>query len=172
MASKKVFDTLASGIYHHHRKILLAAVILLFISGFFASRIVIEVHLAGMLPEEKPQVEEFNRIIADFYAASRIFVVIEGENEGELTRAAAELAPILAEVDNVRRVDYRIDTDFIKRHALLLRDEDELRASFVLFSRLELLPFLRTANLMLEKGVIENEERFRTLEEELSVTRT
>ncbi|MCL0074124.1 MMPL family transporter [Dehalococcoidia bacterium] len=171
MARKKVFDTLASGIYRHHRKILLAAVILLFISGFFASRIVMQVHLAGMLPEEKPQVEEFNRIIADFYAASRIFVVIEGENEGELTRAAAELAPILAEVDNVRRVDYRIDTDFIKRHALLLRDEDELRASFVLFSRLELLPFLRTANLMLEKGVIENEERFRTLEEEFMVIR-
>jgi len=171
MARKKVFDTLASGIYHHHRKILLAAVILLFISGFFASKIVMKVHFAEMLPEGEPQVEEFNRIITDFYAASSIFIVIEGENEEELVRAAADLAPILAEIDNVRRVDYRLDTDFIKSYGFLLRDEEALTASILRFSRLELLPFLRTTNMMLEIGIIGNVERFRTLEEEFMVIR-
>jgi predicted RND superfamily exporter protein len=169
MDRKKVVDILASGIYHHHRKILLAAVILLFISGFFASRIVMVVHFAEMLPEGEPQVEEFNRIITDFYAGSLIFVAIEGGSEDKLAEAAAELAPILGQVHNVRRVDYRIDTDFIKRYGLLLEGEDALAASMRLFSRLDLLWLLWNTNIMLERGIIEDEERFKTIEEEFMV---
>ena len=53
-----------------------------------------------------------------------------------------------------------------------MQDEEGLKGSFTLFSRLELLPFLHTANTMFEKGIIENEERFGTAEEELMTIQT
>ena len=109
----KIFDSLSHIICSHYRKVLLVAFAMLLISGFFAERIQMQLHFSDLLPEGLPQVEEFNQIITDFHSASAIFIGIEGENREELVQSAEELAPILAELDNVHRVDYRVDTDFI-----------------------------------------------------------
>ncbi len=163
----KIFDSLSHIICSHYRKVLLVAFAMLLISGFFAERIQMQLHFSDLLPEGLPQVEEFNQIITDFHSASAIFIGIEGENREELVQSAEELAPILAELDNVRRVDYRVDTDFIRRHAFLLQEEDDLNNSVEIFSNLELLPLLRAINDNFEEEVIGDEDRFATAKDEL-----
>lgn len=168
----KIFDWLSHFICLHYKKILLVAFAILLVSGFFASRIIMKVHFADMLPAEIPQVAEFRRIITDFHSASSIFIGIEGEDKEEIVRAAEEIAPILAPLNNVRRIDYRVDTDFIRRHGFLLQEEDDLKNSVEIFSNLELLPLLRAINDNFEEEVIGDEERFATAEDELAAIRT
>jgi predicted RND superfamily exporter protein len=164
----KIFDRLTHLICLHYKKVLLVAFVMLLVSGFFASRIKIQVQFSDMLPAEIPQVAEFNRIITDFHSASAIFVGIEGEDEKELVQAAEELVPILAGLKNVRRVDYQVDTDFIRRHGFLLQEEEDLKNSIEIFSNIELLPLLRSINNNFEEEIIGDEERFATAEDELT----
>ena len=168
----KIFDGIAHFICLHYKKVLLVALMMLLVSGFFASRIIMKVHFADMLPAGIPQVAEFRRIITDFHSASSIFVGIEGEDKEELVRAAEEITPTLTQLDNVRRVDYRVNTDFIRRHGFLLQEEkDDLIDSLEIFSNLELLPLLRAMNDNFEDEVIGDEDRFATAEDELAAIR-
>ena len=164
----KIFARLSESICFHYGKILLMALAMLLISGFFAGRLEMQLHFSDLLPQGLPQVAEFDRIITDFHSASAIFIGVEGEDEGELVRVAEELAPILAGLDNVRRVDYRVDTDFIRRHAFLLQEEeDDLINSLEIFSNLELLPLLRAVNDNFEEEIIGDQDRFATAQDEL-----
>ena len=79
------------------------------------------------MPRDNPMVVEFDRILNEYSSTSNILLVIEGDY-GEMTRFADEIAPEIESLDSyIKNVTYRTDEAFIRRHGLMLLEENELK---------------------------------------------
>ncbi len=66
----------------------------------------------------------------------------------------------------VKRVDYKINTDFLKHHSLMLTKEENLKNFFPVFTDPNLLPLIRHINDSMEKEYSGREESISTREKE------
>jgi len=131
---------------------------------------------SDMLPKGDPRTVEFDRILEEFQSASSIIVVVQGEEE-DIKAFADDLAPRLLKpltipgkdkepIIYARRVDYRSDLDFIKKHGFMLMKADELKNLKDIFQEPGLTGLLTNINNSFEKEFIQPEESISSREEE------
>ncbi|MFQ6039744.1 MAG: RND family transporter, partial [Candidatus Poribacteria bacterium] len=101
-----------------------------------------------------------------------IIVVVQGE-EDRIKAYAEAVVPKIKEVIDpkdgkpyVKRVDYKLETDFIKEHGLMLIKADDLKNMKDVFKRANLVPLLTNINNSFEKEYVGREESISTREKE------
>ena len=101
---------------NHPGKVIIAAILITAIAIFLAKDLYISMLWSDLLPGNDPQVKEFEKILEEYDSASNSIVVINGP-EQSIKRFADELAPHLRDLeDDVKRVTYKIEKDFILDH--------------------------------------------------------
>ncbi|KAA3609287.1 MAG: multidrug RND transporter [Calditrichaeota bacterium] len=145
---------------------LLIALIFTFIAAGLASNLELTMHFKNLMPQSHLMVKEFNQVIDDYSTASMIIIAAKGQ-EGDLKEFADEIAGKVASLDKyVKRVDYKIERNFILEHGLKLQKEKDLKNSQDLYKNLGLLPWLRHLNENFEKTWVQDEASISTKEKE------
>lgn len=142
------------------------ALVATLIAAAFASRLELKMQFKNMMPQSHPTVKEYDRIVNQYSSASSLIVVVRGK-EDEIKSFADELAPRLrAMKDFVRRVDYKVDTAFVRRHGFMLVKAKDLKNMQNQFADLGLLPFLTHLNDSFEKTYVADNESISNSEKE------
>ena len=162
--------------------------------GAMAGQLKMNMNLTGLLPQDDPMVEEFNKIYHHFDGANTVFIVVKGDTK-KMIAYAERISPIILELESwiesngseqvkeshfklqssaaekgrkayYQRVDYKQAVDFIKNHGLMLIPEEELTNIEELFYDSNLLPFLINLNNSLEKEYIQSNIKLSTMQKE------
>lgn len=160
---------------HPWRMTVIVTVITLILAGF-ASRLTVTMRWSDLLPSEDPKTIEYDKILKDFNSASSIVVLAEGE-ESRIEEFADVLKPRLMEASYLskdgsesnkffQRVDYKRETNFLKKHTLMLIDEDDLENTKDIFTNPNLIPFITNLNNSMEKEYVGRQESISTREKE------
>ncbi|MGD8537563.1 MAG: MMPL family transporter [Candidatus Aminicenantes bacterium] len=154
-------------------RMLLIVFLLTLLFGFFAGHLKVTMRWSDLLPSKDRRTIEFNKIIDEFVSATSLVVVVQGE-EKRIKEFADILAPrILETVDTnnngenlFRRVDYKTEIDFLKKHGLILIKEEDLRNLKDIFMDPNLTGLLVNLNNSMEKEYVGQEESISTREKE------
>ena len=177
-------------------------------------QISVTMRTSDLLPEEDPNVVQFNKIVEEFNTSTNLVVVVQGEEE-QIKRFADRLAPqIEALYDNeqnsffeqeinrldkelralkaadaeeeqiakiqedltyyrkrinfkiFQRVEYKAEIDFLRDHALMLVDEEDLPNTKDIFTSPNLTALITNLNNSMEKEYVGREESISTREKE------
>jgi hypothetical protein len=161
----KVFERLSHWATQHTWRMLLAILAVTLIALALGSRLRISTRWEDLLPENDPIADEFSEIIKQYDSASSIIVVVQGD-EDRIKRFADEVAGPISKVKGVKRVTYKLDVDFIRKHGFMLARRKDLLEFKEMFADLSLELFLTKLNDNFEKTYIysEDEERLSTKE--------
>lgn len=169
---EKILKSLAHSHAYHPWRMLLIVAVLTIIFGALASRFKITMRWSDLLPSKDRRTVQFNKIINEFASATSVVVVVQGE-EDRIKDFAEEAVPLIKDLvdpkDNkpfVKRVDYKLEVDFMKRHGLMLIKADDLRNLKDVFKDPNLAPLLENINNSLEKEYVGREESLSTREKE------
>ena len=154
-------------------RMLLIVFLFTLVFGFFAEHLKVTMRWSDLLPSKDRRTIEFNKIIDEFVSATSLVVVVQGE-EKRIKEFADILAPrILETVDTnnngenlFRRVDYKTEIDFLKKHGLILIKEEDLRNLKDIFMDPNLTGLLVNLNNSMEKEYVGQEESISTREKE------
>jgi predicted RND superfamily exporter protein len=114
---------------------------------------------SDLLPEHDPLVQEFNTIMEEYTGTSNSILVLMG-NEEKIKAYADKIVPEIEKLDEyVKRVDYRLDVDFIRKHGFMLTKSSDLEKSTDIYKDLNLVPLLTHINDSFERIYIGEEER-------------
>jgi len=156
----------------HSRMMLAVVAVLTLIFVLLATQIKVTMRWSDLLPSQDKRTIQYNRIIDEFVSATSIVLVVQGEEE-RIKAFAEDVVPrVKAAVDSkdnklyVKRVDYKQEVDFIKRHGLLLIKADDLKNMKDVFTNPNLVPLLENINDSLEKEYVGREESLSTREKE------
>ena len=152
----------------------LAAAAILVILGVstLASNLKITTRWADLLPTHDPLVQEFNKIIEEYTSSSNSIMVVIGP-EDKIKSFADEVAPEIRSLeDYVKRVDYKIDEEFVRDHGFMLVKSKDLEKSISIYEDLNLIPFLTHINDSFERTYIGDEESLSDREKEDNAIRT
>ncbi len=163
---EKILKWIAHSAEKRAGMMLIGILILTVIAGGLASRLKLTMHFKNLMPQNHPMVQEFNQVIDDYSTASMIIIAATGE-EKDLKQFADEIAGKVAALkESIKRVDYKLERDFILKHGLKLQKAKDLKNSRDLFKDLNLLPWLRHLNDNFEKTWVQDEESISTKEKE------
>ena len=172
----RLFKTLAKWAVERTRLMLWLIAIITLVLGGLSSRMGMTPKWSDMLPEDDQRTIEFDRILTEFQSASSIVVVVQG-SEARIKAFADDLAPRLVEPLTIpgkskpamryaRRVDYRMDQDFLRQHGFMLMKADDLENMQDIFQNPGLLALFTNMNNSFEKEYIQPEEAISGREEE------
>ena len=141
--------------------------------GFFAGHLKVTMRWSDLLPSKDRRTIEFNKIIDEFVSATSLVVVVQGE-ERRIKEFADRLAPKIHEAKSAynkneklfRRVDYKTEIDFLRKHGLILIKEEDLRNLKDIFMDPNLAGLLVNLNNSMEKEYVGQEESISTREKE------
>lgn len=85
-----------------------------------------DVTFFSILPLEHPEVQLFNSAVRDFGGSSNLLILIEDDDPSSLTACADALAETLPEIQEVVRVDHRVDHEILEHRALLYIEQERL----------------------------------------------
>ncbi len=147
--------------------------ILTLVFGFFAGHLKVTMRWSDLLPSKDRRTIEFNKIIEEFVSATSLVVVVQGE-EDRIKQFADVLAPRILEITHThgnnqklfRRVDYKAELEFLKKHGLMLIKAEDLRNLKDIFMDPSLTGLLVNLNNSMEKEYIGQEESISTREKE------
>jgi len=168
----RIISKLAQWAVERTRIMLLIIVLLTLILGALAARIGMTPKWSDMLPAGDKRTIEFDRILNEFQSASSIVVVVQGP-EARIKAFADDLAPRLMHPLTipgkdkpaqlyVRRVDYKVDLDFMQKHGFMLMKEADLKNLKDIFQEPGLVGLLTNMNNSFEKEFIQPEEPIST----------
>ncbi|UCC38851.1 MAG: MMPL family transporter [Candidatus Aminicenantes bacterium] len=169
---EKILKTLAG--FHARRPWWMLAIIagLTIIFGYFAAHFKVTMRWSDLLPSEDRRTIQFNKIIDEFVSATSIILVVEGQEE-RIKSFAEEVVPeIRLLVDSkddtpfIKRIDYKLEIDFLKQHGLMLIKEDDLKNMKDVYKNPNLVPLVTNINNSLEKEYVGREESLSTREKE------
>ena len=164
---EKLFLALADFIHRRYIAILIVALIVTAAAFHSASKLRIKTQFKDMLPQGTVMVQEFNKILDDYEAASSVIVGVEGDDPDRMKAYVQAAVPRLeAYTDYVRRVDWRNEMEFLKAHGLMLLKEKDLDNAVSIFGDLRLPALLKGFNDNFEKDYIDDQENLNTLEGE------
>jgi len=154
-------------------RMLLIVCLLTIVFGYFAGHLKVTMRWSDLLPSKDRRTIEFNKIIEEFVSATSLVVVVQGE-EGRIKEFADTLAPRILETTHIqennqklfRRVDYKTEIDFLKKHGLMLIKEEDLRNLKDIFMDPNLTGLLVNLNNSMEKEYVGQEESISTREKE------
>jgi len=190
---KKIFDALTKLVTQKIGLALIIILIITLVSGFFASKLQIDMNMASLLPKNSPMMKEFNYVTEHFPGANPMIIVLEG-NEHEMVAFAEQIKPTIDTLDGwieknasekvkkqhqaaltadskfsgkyFDRVDIKLPTDFFEHHGLMLMKEKDLHSNQQFLEEPNFLPFLTNLNDNLEKEYIQSEEKISTMQKE------
>ncbi|OVE78685.1 multidrug RND transporter [bacterium I07] len=151
----------------------LLIMLLTFIMAFFASRISQTMRWSDLLPSNDRRTIQYNKIVEEFVTATSIVVVVQGD-EREITGYAEKLVPMMMNARDkdtpykplIQRVDYKLETEFLQNHGLMLLKEEDLVNIKELFTDPNLDQMLKNLNNALEKEYVGKGESISTREKE------
>ena len=163
---KKIFATLAAVAERRPWLMIGAAMIVTLIAGGLAEQLKLEMQFKNLMPQQHPTVQEYDRIVDTFTAASNIIIAARGE-ERVLKGFAEEMVPQLrAMTDYIRRVDYKLNQEFFSRYGFMLAKTKDLENMGDQFTDLGLVPFLTHLNDAFEKTYVADGESISNQEKE------
>ena len=174
-----ILHRLAQAHASHPYRMLLIVLAVTLLSGWSAGNLTMTTRWSDLLPEKDIRTMEFNKILDEFVSATGLIVVLQGE-EKLMKQCAEELADkITAAVDSsrdsregvrhrrlVRRVDIKVNVDFLRRHGLMLIKREDLVNLAEVFTDPDLLPLITHLNNSLEKEYVGRSESLSTREKE------
>ena len=169
---EKILKALAKLHAQHPLRMLGIVIVLTIIFGVLASQLKQAMRWSDLLPSKDKRTIEFNKVINEFVSATSIVVVVQGEEERMKAFAEAVVPKIKTVIDEkderpyVQRVDYKLETDFIKEHGLMLIKADDLKNMKDVFKNPNLVPLLTNINDSFEKEYLGREESISTREKE------
>ena len=169
---EKILKSLAKYHAHHPWRMLVIVAVLTIIFLALASHLKVTMRWSDLLPSKDRRTISFNKIINEFVSATSIVVVVQGDEERIKAFAEEALPRIKNTVDPkdkkpfVRRVDYKLEIDFIKNHGLMLIKADDLKNMKDVYKNPNLAPLLENINNSLEKEYVNREESLSTREKE------
>jgi len=142
-----------------HYKTVLGVVALLTIgAAILSEHLELKMNMKDMMPQSHPMVVEYNYMMDNFEAASNIMITAIGETE-DLKSFADEVSPqIAALTEYVYRVDYKVNREFFKEHALMLVKSKDLKSSKETFRHLGLAKYIEGINNNFEETYIADGE--------------
>lgn len=154
-------------------RMLLIVFILTVVFGFFAGHLKVTMRWSDLLPSKDRRTIEFNKIIEEFVSATSLVVVVQGEEE-RIKQFADVLAPRILETTHThgnsqklfRRVDYKTEVDFLRKHGLMLFKAEDLKNLKDIFMDPNLTGLLVNLNNSMEKEYVGQEESISTREKE------
>ena len=148
--------------------VLILALIITVIATLLSLNLKLSMHMKDLMPQSHPLVQEFNKIMDDYDTASTIIIAAKG-NEEELKNFADELAKkIENEKEYISRVNYKMNTEFMKTHGMMLQKVKDLKNSKNLYSDMNLIPWLTHLNDSFEKTYIDDDESISNKQKELN----
>ncbi|MGB2804738.1 MAG: MMPL family transporter [Candidatus Zixiibacteriota bacterium] len=140
--------------------------VLAVLASISASRLKVTMRWSDLLPLEDPMVQEFDRIIKEYTNASNSIILVQGP-EHRIKEFAEAIVPGIESLDRyVERVHYKIDEEFLRRHAFMLAKAKDLKKTVGVFSDLNLTSLLTHINDNFEETYIADEEALSTKEKE------
>jgi len=124
-----------------------------------------------LMPKHDPAVIEYTTIMEEYDGASSFFVVAEGDEEA-LKQFAETVVPEIENLDQwIKGVVYKIPTDFMAEHGLMLMKSSDLENTRSLFEDPNLVAFLTNLNDSFEREYIQSEEKISNVEQEQGAVR-
>ena len=109
----------------HSKAVLIFGSGLAIICGIMSEQLVIKANMKDLMPQSHPTVKGYNDMTENFEAASNVIITAIGETAG-LKKFAEEVAPEIEKLDNyIYRVSYKVNRDFLRKHALMLLQNQE-----------------------------------------------
>ncbi|MFP4548806.1 MAG: efflux RND transporter permease subunit, partial [Fidelibacterota bacterium] len=197
---QQLFDKLANFVTRKTGVSLIIILIVTLITGYFSSKLEINMNLADLLPKSSPMLKEFNYVTENFPGAVPMIIVLQGDEE-KLKEFAIHLKPEIEHLspwierfasqkvraqhravtegnDNQSfsgryydRVDIKLPAGFFRDHGLMLMKERTLKRNRQLYEDPNFLPFLTHLNDNLEKEYIHSEEKISTMQKEREAVR-
>ncbi|MBA7526324.1 hypothetical protein ES705_18485 [subsurface metagenome] len=153
-------------------RMLLLVLIITIVFCVFASKLEQTMRWSDMLPKGHQSTIQFEKVLDEFKSASNTVILVEGEEE-KIKKFAEEAVPLIKDLKDpsdgvpyASRVDYKAETNFIKKHGLKLVKEDDLKNLKDIFENPNILPLLTNINNSFEKEYIQREESLSTREKE------
>ena len=156
----------------HPWKMVIMVVIITMIMGAFASQLKQSMRWTDLLPTKSEKTIQYNKVINEFVTATNIIVVVEGEEEKIKAFTEAVVPQIMLATDPkdgqlyAKRIDYKQDVDFIRKHGLILVKADDLQNMKELYQNPNLVPLLTNINNSFEKEYVGRKESISTREKE------
>jgi hopanoid biosynthesis associated RND transporter like protein HpnN len=156
----------------HPVQIVIVCLVVISAASFLAARLKISMRWSDLLPTHDPLAQEFDKIQDDFTGTANTMIVVRGP-EGDMKRFADEIVPRLESLNEyVKRVDYKIDEDYLLQHGFMLTKRRDLAKMARIYEDLNLIPLLTHVNDSFEETYIADEEGLSDRERELGAIRT
>ncbi|MCD4770051.1 MAG: MMPL family transporter [Bacteroidales bacterium] len=146
--------------------VLLGALIVTILSVMLASTLKLSTRWSDLMPLSDPKVQEFDKIIKEYSSASNSMVVIKGD-EKDIKAFADDIGPRIASFeDDVKRVAYKFNMEFIENHGMMLSKAKDLEDMEDMINDLSLVPFLKEVNNSFEKTYVGGEDKISSKEQQ------
>jgi predicted RND superfamily exporter protein len=168
----KLLKALAKLHAQHPWKMVIIVLIITIIMGAFAAQLEQSMRWTDLLPAKSEKTIQYNEVINEFVTATNIIVVVEGEEEKIKAFTEAVVPQIKLATDPkdgqlyTKRIDYKQDVDFIRKHGLMLVKADDLQNMKELYQNPNLVPLLTNLNNSFEKEYVGRKESISTREKE------
>jgi predicted RND superfamily exporter protein len=169
---ERILKNLAKLHADHPWRMLAIVAVMTVIFMALASQLKVTMRWSDLLPSKDRRTISFNKIINEFVSATSIVVVVQGEEERIKAYAEDVVPKIKLTVDPkdkkpfIRRVDYKLETEFIKNHGLMLIKADDLENMKDVYKNPNLVPLIANISNSLEKEYVSREESLSTREKE------
>jgi predicted RND superfamily exporter protein len=153
-------------------RVIICMLIITVLAAVSASRIRMDMRWSDLLPMNDPKAREFDEIITEYKSASTFLIVVRGD-EQQIKNFADVISPQIMQLTQFfDRVDYKIDKEFLSKHALMLAEASDLETSADMFQDLNLVPLLGSINDNFEEEYVGDQDALSTKEKENEAVRT
>ena len=150
----------------YNKAVLLIGFGLMIACGIISEQLVIKANMKDLMPQSHPTVKGYNDMTENFEAASNVIITALGETD-DLKRFADEVAPKIEKLDRyVYRVSYKVNRDFLKKHALMLIKTKNLKTAVSSYEHLGLKGYINGINDNFEETYIADDEGISSSERE------
>ncbi|SIQ39142.1 efflux RND transporter permease subunit [Halanaerobium kushneri] len=146
----KLFNYLANTIIKKPKTILIITALVTIVLLLFSFNLNLELSWVGLAPKGDPSQTEFRKIVDNYPSASKMYVTVEDKG-GDLESAAKIAAENLEKLQYVKRVDYRVNMDYLLDNGLLLYESDNLNNITDILKNPNLTGFITNLNDLYEK---------------------
>ncbi len=151
---ERMMSALGEFVVRYYKLILPLALVLAVAAFFGAGNIRIKTQMKDMMNANNPRVKAYDEI-SEIFGSGAVLLTVEGTDKGRMAMAAEELAAKARDRHEVspyiRSVNLKMDKDFLSRWGLMLQKPKDLRRTRTMFSRTNLVPFMKSLNDNLEQ---------------------
>ncbi len=154
----KIFGIIARLSIRRPWIVAIGTLVLFLISAELATKLELKTNFKDLMPQSHPIVLEYNNIVENYKGASMELIGAIGE-EKSLIEFVNEIAPeIRTYTSLVKRVDYKLNKDFIEDHGFMIMKKKDLKNSLNSFKDLGLVPYITEINNSFETTYIADGE--------------